>query len=55
MDAKLCCESSTFKVNFMALGNYQTHANMFDTFAPDVLNSLQNKKCAPVLHTNLEF
>jgi len=31
------------------------HATMLDTFALDVLNSLQNKKCALVLYTNFEF
>ena len=44
MSAKLCHKSSTFKVNFITLGNYRTHATMFNTFAPDVLSSLQNKK-----------
>jgi len=39
----------------MALGNYRMHATMFNTFVPDVLNSQQNKKCAPVLYTNFEF
>jgi len=35
----------------MALGNYQMHATMFNTFAPDMLNSLQNKKmCTCALH-----
>jgi len=28
----------------MGLGNYRTHVAMFNTFAPDVLNSLQNQK-----------
>jgi len=28
---------------------------MLNTFAPDVLNDQQNKKCAPVLYTNFEF
>jgi len=31
------------------------HATVFNTFVPDVLNSLQNKKSAPVLSTNFEF
>jgi len=39
----------------MALGNYQMHVTMFNTFAPDVLQSLQNKKWAPVLYPNFEF
>jgi len=33
-------ELLTFKVAFMALSNYQTHESSFNTFAPDVLNSL---------------
>jgi len=42
---------STFKVKFMALGNNWTYATMFNTFAPDVLNSLQNKKmCTCTVH-----
>jgi len=43
MGAMLCLDSNTFKVSFMALDNDLTHASMFNTFAPDVLNSLQNK------------
>jgi len=54
LGAKLCHVSSTFKVIFMALGNYWTHS-LFNTFAPNVLNSLHYKKCAPVLYTNLNF
>jgi len=42
--AKLCCESSTFKVYFMASGNDLTRATTFDTFAQEVLNSIQNKR-----------
>jgi len=35
----------------MAMGNYQMHATMFNTFAPDVLNSLQNKNmCTCTVH-----
>jgi len=35
----------------MALGNYCTYVTMFDTFAPDVLNSLQKKKmCTCTVH-----
>jgi len=35
----------------MALGNPRMHATMFNTFAPDVLNSLQNKKmCTCTVH-----
>jgi len=29
----------------MALGNYCMHVTIFDTFAPDVLNSLQKNMC----------
>jgi len=36
MSAKLCHESSTLKVNFLTLSNNQTHATMFNTFAPDL-------------------
>jgi len=39
----------------MALDNYWMHATMFNTFAPDVLKSLQNKNCALVLYTNFKF
>jgi len=35
----------------MALDKYWTHSTMFNTFAPDVLNSLQNKKtCTCTVH-----
>jgi len=37
----LIVELPTFKVAFMALSNYQMHESSFNTFAPDVLNSLQ--------------
>jgi len=40
---KLCLESRTFKVYFVALYNDLTHVTMFDTFAQDLLNSLQKK------------
>jgi len=37
--------------SFMSLGNYWMHATMFNTFAPDVLNYLQNKKmCTCTAH-----
>jgi len=41
----------------MALGNFQMHATMFNTFALDVLNSLQNEKMCTcsLLYTNFEF
>jgi len=39
----------------MALCNHQMHVTMFNTFSPDVLNSLQNKKCALVFYTKFEF
>jgi len=42
--AKLCLESSTFKVYFLALDNDPTHATMFNTFSPDVLNSLYTEQ-----------
>jgi len=44
-----------FKVNFVAFGNYWMRVTMFNTFTPDVLNSLQNKNSGPVLYTNFEF
>jgi len=52
---KLCLESRTFKVYFVALYNDLTHVTMFDTFAQDLLNSLQKKNGAAVLHKNFEF
>ena len=42
--AKLCLESSTFEINFMALDKDPMHATMLKSFAQDVLNSLQNRK-----------
>jgi len=48
---KLCLKISTFKVYFMALENDPAHMTMFNTFAPDVLNSLQNKTwCTYTVH-----
>ena len=35
----------------MAVVNYQTHATMFDTFAPDVLNSLQINLLPTAVHS----
>jgi len=34
----------------MALGNVPTHATVLITFAPDLLNSLQNEKGASTVH-----
>jgi len=55
--AKLCLKSSTFKVYFMALDKDLTQATMLNSFAQDVLNSLQNKNwcTCKLLYTNLEF
>jgi len=40
----------------MALDNDPTHANMFKIFAPDVLNSSQNKKwCTCTAHQLSNF
>jgi len=50
MGVKLCLESSTFEVCFMALDKDPMHATMLNSFAQDVLNSLQNRKwcyCTP--------
>jgi len=49
--ARLCLESSTSKVYFMTWDNDPTHATTFNTFAPDVLNSLQNNiRCTCTVH-----
>jgi len=41
--AKLCLESSTFEVYFMALDKDLTHATMLNSSAQNVLNFLQNR------------